>query len=413
MNVSRRNFLKRGLFATGICLGWNHLSAIAAYAASLEPRKPGSSKILVVVQLAGGNDGINTVIPYSQPAYYKMRPNLAIKQEKVLTINHDIALNPNMTAMQELYESGKAAIVLGAGYPNPNRSHFRSIEIWQTAEPERIADTGWLGRYLDSSCEFKTVSAKIFPAINVDSFLPKTLSAERVIVPSVANVNQFRFNTDSHYQQDRKCQMDSFNRIYSSFDLDRPQVRMLTEVGLDAMQASDYLLQAVKNYKNTIKYPDSGFARSLQFIAQMVTSGVSARIYNVSLGGFDTHSNQLGAQGNLLKQLSEGIAAFQKDLEEHHLDQDVILMTFSEFGRRVAQNNGNGTDHGTAEPLFIVGSSVKAGIYGDYPSLTNLDSGDLKYTTDFRCAYATLLERWLQADSKPILGANYSQLPFI
>ena len=226
MNVSRRNFLKQGIGTAGLCLGWNHLSTIASYAAAFEPRKAGSSKILVVVQLAGGNDGINTVIPYSQAAYYKLRPTLGIKEDKLLVLNKDVGLNPNMTAMADLYKAGKVAIVLGAGYPNPNRSHS-SIEIWQTAEPERIADTGWLGRYLDNSSDCKTVGGKLFPAINVDSFLPKTLSAEHIIVPSVSNMNQFKFNTDSHYQKDRKCQMDSFNRIYSQFDIDRPQVRML------------------------------------------------------------------------------------------------------------------------------------------------------------------------------------------
>ncbi|HEY9773814.1 MAG TPA: DUF1501 domain-containing protein [Planktothrix sp.] len=413
MDVSRRTFLKSGISMAGVCLGWSHLSAIAAYAASFEPRKPGSSKILVVVQLLGGNDGINTVIPYSSPAYYKLRPTIAIKQEQVLHLNNDIGLHPEMKGMADLFKSGKLAVVAGAGYPNPNRSHFRSIEIWQTAQPDKIADTGWLGRYLDQTSEGKTTNSKVFPAINVDPSLPKSLSANRVLVPSVTDVNQFRFNTDAHAQQDRQCQLDSFKRIYSNYDLGRPDVKLLSEVGLDAMQASDYLLGVVKQYKDGVVYPNSGFARSLKFISQMICAGVDSRIYNVSLGGFDTHAAQQRTQASLLQQLSEGITAFQKDLEDHHLDQDVMIVTISEFGRRVAQNNGNGTDHGTAEPVFIVGSGVKGGVYGEYPSLNNLDSGDLKFTTDFRSIYATLLDRWLKGDSKQILGGRFDHLAFV
>jgi len=413
MKVNRRKFLKSGIGMAGLCLGWSHLQAIAAYAANFEPRKPGSSKILVVVEMSGGNDGVNTLIPYSSGAYYKARPSLAIKQDVVLHLNDEIGLHPSMTGMHELFKNGKLAVIAGAGYPNPNRSHFRSIEIWQTAQPERIIDTGWLGRYLDQCGEGKTTNSKLFPAINVDPTLPKTLSADRTVIPSVSDVNQFRFLTDSHYEQDRKCQMESFKRIYSDFDLERPEVKLLTEVGLDAMQASDYLLRVVKEYKNNVTYPDTSFARSLKFIAQLISAGVDARVYNISIGGFDTHAAQSGAHANLLKTLSEAIAAFQKDLEDHGVDKDVMLMTFSEFGRRVAQNNGNGTDHGTAEPLFVVGTAVNGGIYGDYPSLTNLDSGDLKFTVDFREVYSTVLDRWLSADSRQVLGSRFDHLKFV
>jgi uncharacterized protein (DUF1501 family) len=413
MKVTRRNFLKSGVSMAGLCLGWSQLQAIAAYAANFEPRKPGSSKILVLVEMSGGNDGVNTVIPYSSTAYYKARPSLAIKQDNVLTLNNDLGLHPSMTGMHQLFGDGKLAVIVGAGYPNPNRSHFRSIEIWQTAQPEKIIETGWLGRYLDLSGTAKSTNGKLFPAINVEPTLPKTLSADRTVVPSVSDVNQFRFLTDSHYDQDRKCQLESFKRIYSNFDLQRPEVKMLKEVGLDAMEASDYLLRIVKEYKNNVTYPDTGFARSLKFIAQLISAGVDARVYNVGLGGFDTHAGQLGAHANLLKTLSEGITAFQTDLEDHGVDKDVMLMTFSEFGRRVAQNNGNGTDHGTAEPLFIVGSAVTGGIYGDYPSMTNLDSGDLKFTVDFRNVYSTVLDRWLSADSQQVLGSKFDHLKFV
>jgi len=414
MGLTRRDFLKSGLTVAGLCFTWPQLCLLAAQSANLVPRKPGSSKILVVVQMAGGNDGLNTVVPYGDGAYYQARPSIGIKEDKVLRLNNQIGLNPSMKGLADLYARGKAAIVLGVGYPNPNRSHFRSIEIWQTGNPDQIIDTGWLGRYLDLSTSGKQSSdTRLFPAVNVDPILPKTLSAQRVVVPSVYDVNQFRFATDMHYQQDHQCQVDAFNKIYSSFQSDRPEAQLLKNVGMDTLQASDYLFNAVKSYKDTVKYPDTGFGRSLKFVAQMIVAGVDATIYNLSLGSFDTHAGQVNGQGRLLQQLSDGIASFQTDLETHGLDKDVLLMTFSEFGRRVAQNNGGGTDHGTAAPHFIIGSSVRGGIYGDYPSLANLDNGDLRYKIDFRNIYATILDRWLRADSRQILGAHYDDLAFV
>jgi uncharacterized protein (DUF1501 family) len=409
-SITRRQFITSGV---GVVFSSSQLFALAARAANFEPRRIGSSKILVVVQLAGGNDGLNTVVPYGIGEYYQLRPNIAIQASEVLPLTNTIGLHPNMSALSDVYKQGKLAVALGVGYPNPNRSHFRSIEIWQTAEPEKMASTGWLGRYLDATTSDGASKGNIFPAINVDSTLPKTLSGDRVIVPSVSDVNQFRFSTDAHYRVDKQQQIDAFNNIYSSFDLNRPSAQLLREVGLDAMQASDYLLNVVKNYKSTVKYPDNGFARGMKFIAQMIIAGVDARIYNVSLGGFDTHANQLRVQANLLKQFSDSLAAFQKDMETHGVDKDVMLFSFSEFGRRVAENGGRGTDHGTAEPIFIMGSAVKGGIYGDYPSLSNLDQGDLKYGIDFRSLYATFLDRWLAVDSRQVLGSRFEDLRFV
>jgi uncharacterized protein (DUF1501 family) len=413
MSISRRTFLKAGLGATSIILGPPHFLGLAAKAANFDARKIGKSKILVTVQLAGGNDGINTVIPYADGQYYKVRPALAIPQKDVLHLNNQIGLHPNMTGMEDLFKQGKLAVILGAGYPNPNRSHFRSIEIWQTADPEKIIETGWLGRYLDlSRGHFAEIDYPL-PAVNVDSSLPKTLSATEVVVPSVANVYDFKFSTDQHYQQDRKYQLDVFRDVYAKLDNNRSDIQLLKKVGLDSIEAADYLLKVVQNYKSDVVYPANGFGNQMKFIAQMITAGVKSQLYNVSLGGFDTHAGQLNAQGNLLKTLSQGIAAFQKDLEAHHVDEDVMVMTFSEFGRRVAENGGRGTDHGTAEPMFIVSSAIKGGIYGDYPSLTNLDNGDLKYSVDFRKVYATILDRWFGADSREVLGANYEQVRFV
>jgi uncharacterized protein (DUF1501 family) len=411
MKISRRKFVSYG---AGLLFGSSQLLALACQAATFTQRKVGKSKILVILQMAGGNDGLNTVVPYGFGQYYQLRPNISIKQEKVLPLTNTIGLHPNMTGLKDLYQQGKLAVLLGVGYPSPNHSHFRSMDIWQTAAPERIADTGWIGRYLDLSAGADSGnSARIFPAINVDSVLPKSFLAERVVVPSISNLNQFRFSTDAHYQLDRQNQVDAFGKIYADFNLDRPNNQLLKEVGLEAMQASDYLMNVVKNYKSTISYPDTGLARSLKFIAQMITAGVDCSVYNVTLGGFDTHAGQNRTQEVLLKQVSESLTAFQSDLEQHQVDEDVMVMAFTEFGRRVAENNGRGTDHGTAEPVFLMGSRIKGGLYGTYPSLAKLDNGDLFHEIDFRSIYATILDRWLRADSRQVLGGTFENIAFV
>ncbi len=413
MDISRRNFIKASLGVASFFLTPMEIMALAAQAANGQTRRAGS-KVFVIVQLAGGNDGLNTVIPYGAGAYYQARRELGIEQAKVIALNGKLGLHPNMQPLADLYAQKKLAIVQGCGYANPSRSHFRSIEIWQTGDPAKIADTGWLGRYLDfAQLEGGKSSGILLPAVNVDPILPKTLSANKVTVPSVSSVYDFRFRVDPKYPEDRAQQLEAFNDIYSNFNLRRPYVDLLRKVGLDANAASDYLLKVVRNYKGNQQYPENTFGRGLKFIAQMITGGVSSQIYNISLQGFDTHANQTRTQAALLKQLADGLSAFQADMEAHGVGSDVIVMTFSEFGRRVSENGARGTDHGTAAPLFVMGSAVKGGIYGDHPSLTNLDDGDLKYKVDFRQVYATILDRWLQADSHQILGAKFDTLSFV
>lgn len=384
-------------------------------AAQAAPRASGSSnKILIMIQLAGGNDGLNMVVPFADDAYLKVRPQIGIKPKDVLQLDSKIGLHNNMTELSEMFKKGNLAVLQGVGYPEPNRSHFRSIEIWQTAEPRKVKDTGWLGRYLDYAAPTKKNSSEtFFPAINVDPILSKTLSAEKVIVPSVNNVADFRFKADPKQEIDRLAQIDTFNDIYKDYKLKRRYVEQLREVGMDTTTASDYLNNIVKSYKSTADYPNDGFGKSLKFIAQLITGGVNCRVYNVSLGGFDTHTNEPNGHGPLMRKLSQGLNALYTDLAVHEMDKDVIAMTFSEFGRRVAENGSRGTDHGTAAPMLIVGGGIKGGIYGDHPSLTDLQDGDLKYKIDFRNVYATVLERWMGADSKLILGDKFDQMDFI
>jgi uncharacterized protein (DUF1501 family) len=413
MTISRRKFLQSGLGLMAMYMSAPQLLTLAARAATYKPRKPGESKILVVIQMGGGNDGLNTVIPFNAGEYYAARPVIGIKPDKVLKVDNNVGFNPNMDALHALHQSGKVAVIQGVGYPNPNRSHFRSIEIWQTANPDKIVETGWLGRYLDYTCSADDSAANLFAAVNVEPTLPKTLAAQKVLVPSVNNVFDFKFRTDPEYAADREAQVKTFNQIYESFELKRPQVELLREAGAEANKASEYLQKIVRSYKSDVKYPANNFGNGLKFIAQMIAGGVNSRIYTVNLDGFDTHTNQLGVQNRLLKQFSDGVGAFYRDLEAHGLQDDVVIFAFSEFGRRVAENNGRGTDHGTAAPVWVIGSQVKGGVYGDHPSLTSLDAGDLRYKIDFRNIYATLLEKWMGADSKAVLGQNFDIMPFV
>lgn len=410
-NVTRRNFLK-GLGVAGLWMSHSELFMLAAQADTVK-RIAGKDKILVVVQLSGGNDGLNTVVPYGFGSYYDARPQIGIKQSEVLPLNGQLGLNPNMTGMAQLFKKGKLAVIQAVGYPNANRSHFRSIEIWQTGCPDKIRDTGWLGRYLDLSSSGNNFANNLLAAVNVDPVLPKTLSANKVIVPSVASVNEFRFKVDPDYPQDRGAQISAFEDIYANFNLRRPYVDLLRKVGLETNKASDNLLAVTKKYRSPVDYPETEFARGLKFISQMITGGVNSKIYNISLNGFDTHVNQARTQARLLKNLSDGLSSFQADIEAHGVADDVLVMVFSEFGRRVAENNGRGTDHGAAEPMFVLGNAVHGGIYGDHPSLTNLDNGDLRHKIDFRSVYASVLDRWLKADSQAILGSRFDQLPFV
>lgn len=411
MKLPRRQFMLGG---AGLILSSAQLLAASARTSALTPRSTGGSRILVMVQLAGGNDGLNTVIPYGSDEYYRLRPSLAVKPSQVLPLTSTLGLHPRISAIHQLYNQGQIAIVPGVGYPEPSRSHFRAIEIWQTAEPERIVETGWLGRYLDRTYSQRPDESKrLFPAINIDPMLPKSLASDRIIVPSISDTDPFRFNTDAHFRIDRQKQVEAFNRIYRSYDLERPSMQLLKDVGLEAMQASEYLLKVSDKYRNKIEYPENGFGRGMKFIAQLIVAGVDTHIYNISLGGFDTHSDQLQTHPELLEQFSDTLAAFQKDLTIHCVDQDVLLMAFSEFGRRLQENDEGGTDHGTAGPVLIMGGAVKGGLYGNHPKLNDLADGDLKYSTDFRTIYATIVDRWLKADSKKILGGSFENLAFV
>ena len=363
----------------------------------LELLSRSTGKRLVIVQLSGGNDGLNSVIPYQNDLYFKARPSLAIPAQKVLPLDKGLGLNPAMDKMRLLYDQGKLSILNNVGYPNPDRSHFRSMDIWHTASASNeYLSTGWLGRYMDS-CNAGMA------AIEVDDTLSLALKGDKYKGVAVQNVQRF-------YQASQDAFLKNVARTHQE-EHEHHSVNYLYKTLVDTQQSADYLYEKVKKYRSKQEYPNSEFARNLKTIAELITSGVEARVYYASLSGFDTHVQQLNQQARLLEEFSEGVYSFVQDLQQQNMFDETLIMVFSEFGRRVQQNASNGTDHGTANNVYLIGNKLRTpGIFNEGPNLQNLDAGDLKYTIDFRTIYAALLQQWLQTDSSAILNANIKPL---
>jgi len=415
MVLQRRDFLKRGVglvaasmvvpaflaeTARVLEIGTPVVSAQAASAAK---------KILVVVLLAGGNDGINTVIPYGDPLYYQARPTLAVPQNQVLHLNDTVGLSPSLPRLKARYDAGQVAVVQGVGYPNPNRSHFRAMDIWQTAVPDRIEQTGWLGRYLQS-CACGT--DKKLEGISLGATVQKSFWTELTLVPAISNLAAFKYGNARATPDQSQYEVEALRRALSQAR-GRPEEEFLRQATQTALADADTMEQVAQGYQTSVAYPQSPLSQSLKTIAQIIAGDVGTRVYFATLGGFDTHANQPMQQQRLLGELDGSLDAFMQDLEHLGRQDDVMVMTFSEFGRRVGQNASNGTDHGTAEPLFMLGGGVKGGLHGAYPSLADLDRGDLKYTTDFRSVYSSVLQGWMGVSAEQILGATYPTLPLV
>ncbi|HEY8665169.1 MAG TPA: DUF1501 domain-containing protein [Tepidisphaeraceae bacterium] len=379
------------------------------------------ASILVVVQLAGGNDGLNTVIPYADDHYHRARPALGHDAKDVLKIDSYIGLHPNLTALKKLYDDGHAAIIQGVGYPNPNRSHFRSMDIWQSAQPEReTATSGWLGRYFDATC----AGADPHVGVAIGEVLPLAMQGERITPLAFERPESYRYNgrDKDHYLKLNQAPAKSpTTKPSPSAAADRKPpatdskttLDFLHRTAMDAQVSSDDILRITGNYHPTGEYPRDEFGNSLRTVAAMIAGGLPTRVYYVSLGGFDTHANERGRHDQLMKTLSDGLDAFFKDLKAQKNDDRVLMMTFSEFGRRVEQNASGGTDHGAAAPMFLIGPTLIPGLAGKHPSLTDLDQGDLKHNTDFRNVYAAVLQDWLKTPSKPVLGEQFKPLPIL
>ncbi|MEL6330165.1 MAG: DUF1501 domain-containing protein [Planctomycetota bacterium] len=377
-------------------------------------------RVLVVIQLGGGNDGLNTVVPYGFDEYYRARPGIGVSEEQALKLGRGasdpIGLHPALEGVKSLFDEGYCSIVQGVGYPNPNRSHFTSMDIWQTADLSGTGD-GWLGRFMDSECcgfgngangqapaDTQTTN---HPPISLGREAPVALQGRRVKPVSFETPDLFRWTGgDIHPSLERPYQQITDN---GKPDQDNPVAAFLTRTALDARVSSEQIRRAV-SLQPLVRYPQSQLSRQLQMVAGMVRAGMKTRVYYVTHGGFDTHAGQGGANGrhaNLLRQFASAVRAFYDDLKAQGNEGRVLTMSFSEFGRRVGQNDSGGTDHGTAAPMMLFGPMVNAGAINRHPSMRDLDDGDLKYTTDFRSIYAGVLGDWMGVEPASVLGGKF------
>ncbi len=369
--------------------------------------------VLVVLQLSGGNDILNTLVPYTNPLYYDNRPNVRIPEDQVLPINDTLGFNPNMAPLKALYDEGKVAVIQGVGYPTPNRSHFRSMDIWHTCEPEKMADEGWLGRAIR---DLDPNKENVLTGVNFGRGLPKALAAPGVPVASVGSLESYGVLTTIELEEQRIQALDIFARMYSPSMGTGPVMEYLSQTGMDAMNGADILATATAKYSSTVEYGSSSMSQYMRNIAQVHCAGLGTRILYTTApyNSFDTHATQMSAHAGLCTNLSQSVGDFFDDLKEHNATENVVLLLFTEFGRRV-HDNGSGTDHGAGGAAFVIGDAIKGGLYGEYPSLAEekLMDGDLHFNNDFRGLYATLLEDWLGLDSKPIVNGSYEKFDFI
>lgn len=376
---------------------------LQSFASKMESSRSG--KTLIVIQLSGGNDGLNTVVPYRNDLYYKYRPLLGIKKDAVLDLNGELGLNENLAALKDLYGQGELAILNNVGYPNPDRSHFRSMDIWHTASnSNEFLSSGWIGRYLDSDC---SGCEKNYNGVEIDSNLSLVMKGQNRSGFALENPKKLKKITNNAFL--KKVTAEAHGHDHS-----HENVAYLYKVLTETQNSAEYLLQKTKHHKSHGQYPDTPFGKKLSSLAELITSDTDTKIYYVSLSGFDTHAYQIGKHPKLLRQYAEGVSALIKDLKANRLFDDSLIMTFSEFGRRVKQNGSKGTDHGTANNLFLMsGSLKKCGILNEGPDLTNLDEGDLIYKVDFRSVYASILDKWLDSSHSNVLGKQFRTLDFV
>ena len=434
--TTRRDFLRTTVL--GGALSWTVPSFVAQTFTALHAEADGAltqvqtgkdGPILVLIQLAGGNDGLNAVVPYTNDFYHNARPTIGIPANQVLPLNDTLGLNPGLTGFKSLYDAGHLSIVNGVGYPNPNRSHFRATEIWQTASDEdKYLTDGWIGRYFDNACQGCDPTV----GVNIGPRLPQAFSSHKPTGISLENPGSYRFmgpktNDDETAAYRSMNPTDdstpeanagaSVSMVSGTVTLQNGQSALdfLERTSMDAQISSDKILAIAAKTQSSAPYPNNGFAKNLQLVARLIAGGLPTRVFYVSQGGYDTHTGQRNAQDNRLKELGEAVKAFTDDLTAMGEFDRVMIMTFSEFGRRVQENASQGTDHGAAAPMFLIGSKMKTGLLGAEPSLAPADllDGDIKFNTDFRSVYASILQEWMKTNSIPILGQQFPTLPII
>lgn len=399
MLLKRKEFIQVGSLATASLMLPKFLKAFEG-----RSMVPLGNKVVVILQLSGGNDGLNTVIPVRNDLYYKARPKLGIAKTKALSLTDEVGLHPALTGFKELFDDGSLAIMNSVGYPNPDRSHFRSMDIWHTAsQSNEYWTNGWVGRYLDAQCKG---CDKPTQAIEIDDVLSLALKGEDIKGIAVKDPRRLYGTANEKFFRDiMKNHKD---------EAGEQPVDYLYKTMAETLSSADYIFQQSKLHPSNADYPKTDLGNSLKTIASLIYSEINTKVYYVSLGSFDTHINQDAQQQRLFTEMNEAVKAFVKDLKQQNRFEDVILFTFSEFGRRVEQNASGGTDHGTANNMFLVSGGLKQkGILNPLPDLSDLNEGDLKYKVDFKNVYATVLKKWLQADDKSILAKQYEYMNFI
>jgi len=424
MLIKRRDFLKTGSLATASLLLPKFLKA--ASAPGLLPPK---GKILVVLQLSGGNDGLNMIIPVRNDIYYRERPRLGIQRDAALGLTDEVGLHPTLTGLKGLWDNGDMAILNSVGYPNPDRSHFRSMDIWHSASPaDEYWQTGWLGRYLDAQCSGSAGAHCPSRALEIDDTLSLVLKGERMKGLALQDAKRLHEAARSPYFSDYIAAQykpgtqaekplpkvsQTAGTPASSHSHESP-VAYLYKTMADTLSSADYLFEQSRAQPTVATYPATELGKHLKTIASLILADTDTAVYYVSLGSFDTHINQAGQQQRLFQEMNDALAAFSSDLKAQGKWNDVLVATFSEFGRRVAQNASGGTDHGTANNMMFFGGSLgQKGLLNPLPDLSNLDDGDLKFTVDFRQVYATMLQNWLGADARAVLGTEFGMLGFV
>jgi uncharacterized protein (DUF1501 family) len=399
MIFKRKEFIQIGSLATASLMLPKFLKAFEG-----KTMVPAGNKVVVILQLSGGNDGLNTVIPFRNDLYYKARPKLGIVKDKALALTDEVGLHPSLTGFKEFFDDGSLGILNNVGYPNPDRSHFRSMDIWHTAsQSTEYWNNGWVGRYLDAQCNG---CDKPTQAIEIDDILSLALKGENIKGIAVKDPRRLYGTANEKFFKD-------VMKNHTDEKGEQP-VDYLYKTMAETLSSADYIFQQSRLHPTKAEYPKSDLGNSMKTIASLIFSEINTKVYYISLGSFDTHIGQEGQQQRLFTEMNDAVKAFVKDLKANNRFQDVLLFTFSEFGRRVAQNASGGTDHGTANNMFMISGGLKQkGLINELPDLADLDEGDLKYKIDFKNVYATVLNKWLNADDKLIMGGNYKPLQFI
>jgi uncharacterized protein (DUF1501 family) len=417
MRISRRAMIKDGMLVVSAGMVMPAIfSRGVASAMSLSQEghrfaQLATDHTLIVVQLAGGNDGLNTVVPFTDSLYKQMRPTLAIPDTKVLPLDTRLGLHPNLKSLKTFWDAGHLAIVEGVGYPNSSLSHFQAMDVWQTLDLNGNGNEGWLGKLVAGLVDQQ---GHPFKSLEISTATAQALQSISAHVPTLTETKSYVVAPDPADPDRGNSRLQALLNLYNSYPKTSPYAALLDATALNAQEGSQKLLEADAVYQPAVTYPSDPFSDGLQILAEVIVQDLGLRVGYVTLGGFDTHADQQNTHDDLMTTLANGLAAFYNDLTAHGKADNVIIMTWSEFGRRVEENGSQGTDHGTAAPMFVLGNGINKGIFGDPPSLSNLDDhGNLKFTIDFRSVYATVLDRWMGASSKDVLGGSFGSQDFL